>query len=572
MKIVSPLAILAAVLMMIPSLTTLGTQAFTMPPTRTFRSALLVAAATTTSRTTARAASTTTTCAAEPLQKTSESYQKLLTKLQSITHLQRVQAVLGYDQLVFMPQAASAERGNQLSALAGLIHEQTTNPELKDLIGQALRDVDTAGSEDTDAKRLLELEQKAYEENERISADLAAKAASLGSTAYTAWTTARENDDFDAFAPVLEECFETAMELSKAKRGNAERDLYSQMLDEYEVGMPQDRIDEIFGEIQEALVPLIQRVLESSYQPSTDPLMGDFNVDAQKELGTDIVTKLGFDINLGRIDVSVHPFTNSFSPKDVRITSRYRTDEWYQGLAAMIHEGGHAMYEQNLGDSATRLDTALSMGTHESQSLFWERHIGLSESFWEWALPQWKEKFPDEFKKTTARQVYEAVNNVSPSLIRVEADELTYPLHVILRYRIEREVIEGKLPVKDIAQRWKDDMKTLLNVNVPTDREGCLQDVHWSALAFGYFPTYLIGSASAAQLCHFCKQDLPNMDELVQKGEFGPIKEWVVEKVHKHGKRYESLDALFEAQLGEKLNPKYFIEYLTDKYSDIYKL
>ena len=521
-----------------------------------------------------RSASTTMTSSIELLQETSPSFKTLLTKLKANTQLQRVQAVMGYDQLVSMPQAASEERGHQLGALASLVHEKTTDPELKKLIEESFKDAEESkdGAADSDAKRLLELERRAIEENERVSPELAAKAASLGSTAHAAWATAREKDDFPAFAPVLKDCFDTAMEISTAKRGDKDKTLYSQMLDEYEVGMPEERIQEVFGSIEKALVPLIQKVLESSYQPSTEPLKGTYSVDDQKKVGKEIVTQLGFDVNFGRIDVSVHPFTTSMSPKDVRITSRYRDDEWSQGLAGLVHECGHAMYEQNLLASATQLDSALSMGTHESQSLFWERHVGLSLPFWNWAFPKLQETFPTEFEGVTARQVYEAVNAVSPSLIRVEADELTYPLHVIMRYRIERDVIGGTLEVSDIAKRWKEDMKSLLNVNVPNDKEGCLQDVHWSALAFGYFPTYLIGSATAAQLCHYCRQDLPDFDELIEKGEFGSIKEWLINKVHKHGKRYESLDALLEAQVGEKLNPEYFIRYLTEKYSELYKL
>lgn len=499
---------------------------------------------------------------------TSPSYKTLLKKLETITHLGRAQSVLNYDQLVFMPKEASPERGAQLSALAAVLHEKTTDPELKALIEAATKELNDS---DTDAMRLLELEQKSFEENERISADLAAKSASLGSSAYSAWVEAKTANDFDSFAPVLKDCFETAMELAKAKRGDKDISLYTQMLDEYEIGMSQTRIDEIFGEIQTALVPLIQKVLTSNDKPSTAPLNGKFEIDTQKRMCEEIVTKMGYDLQKGRIDVSVHPFTSSFSPKDVRITSRYREDEWYQGLAAMVHESGHAMYEQSMGTSATSIDSALSMGTHESQSLFWERHVGLGRPFWKWATPTLKERFPEKFGDCSPEEIYGAVNSVSQGLIRVEADELTYPLHVILRYGIEKDVIGGTLEVKDIPERWNQDMKKMLDVDVPDDAQGCLQDIHWASLAFGYFPTYLIGSATAAQLAHYCSRDL-NMDEMVEKGEFGEIKEWLTSKVHRHGKRYKSLDELLEDQVGEKLNPKYFIDYLTEKYSELYKL
>ena len=228
-----------------------------------------------------------------------------------------------------------------------------------------------------------------------------------------------------------------------------------------------------------------------------------------------------------------------------------------------------AIYEQNLKPSALRIDSALSMGTHESQSLFWERHVGKSKEFWKWATPILKEAFEDF--NYNPEEVYAAVNSVSRGFIRVEADELTYPLHVILRYQIEKDVVEGKLDVKDIPKRWNEDMKSLLDVDVPSDTLGCLQDVHWSALAIGYFPTYLIGSSTAAQLAHYCRKDIPEMNELVEKGEFSKIREWLTDKIHRHGMRYESLDKLLEAQVGEKLNPKYFIDYITEKYMDIYE-
>jgi len=323
--------------------------------------------------------------------------------------------------------------------------------------------------------------------------------------------------------------------------------------------------------VKSALVPLISRVLASPSKPSEEPLEGTFDIGKQQQLSETLVKAIGYQPEKGRIDVSVHPFSSSMSASDVRITSRFREDEWYQGLAGTIHEGGHAIYEQNLEHSAVSLDAALSMGTHESQSLFWERHIGLSKPFWRFAHPHLPE-LDASFQNYTPEEVYGAVNRVSNSFIRVEADELTYPLHVILRYTIEKDVIGGKLAVGDISKRWNEDMKSLLDVDVTSDDKGVLQDVHWSALAFGYFPTYLIGAIAAAQLFHYCEKDIPDIDARIEAGDFQPIKDWLKDKVHKHGRRYESLDGMLEDQLGEPLNSKYFIEYLTAKYTDLYQL
>lgn len=518
------------------------------------------------------------TKASQSLQETSEAYSKLIQELKTITQLERASAVLGYDQLVFMPQHAdtSVERGSQMAALAGVIHEKSTNPKLLEWMDQAMIDLSNIVDEDGDAKgleddaRILELERKSFLEAQRVPAELASKAAELSSSAYSAWVNAREAKDFGMFAPVLQDCFETSMAINKAQRGESDHSLYTQMLDQFETGMDPKRINDMFDEIQEALVPLIASVLASKTPPSDKALHGTFDLDKQKELNQKIVKQIGFKEETGRIDVSVHPFTTSFSPSDVRITSRFREDEWYQGLAGTVHEGGHAIYEQNLKSSALSIDTALSMGTHESQSLFWERHIGLSKPFWKWATPMLQEAFDDY--DYSADQVYGAVNSVSQSLIRVEADELTYPLHVILRYNIERDVVEGKLDVKDIPERWNKGMKELLDIDVPSDDKGCMQDVHWSSLAIGYFPTYLLGAVAAAQLDHYCRQDIPDMEAKIAKGEFSEIQQWLTQKIHRHGRRYKSLDALLEAQLGEKLNPKYFVEYLTTKYSELYQI
>jgi carboxypeptidase Taq len=525
----------------------------------------------------------------EPKEKS--MYAELVQKLQSITHLERASAVLNYDQLVFMPQgdATSIERGAQMAALADIIHAKKTDKKLLELVEGSIQELKAEEDNTSDKNnyiykaRLLELERKSFVENERIPAKLASKAASLSASAYAAWVKARQANDFNAFAPVLEDCFQTAMDIATAKKRGSDTsddedkedvDVYTQMLDEFEVDMAQSRIEEMFVEIQNALVPLLTKVLNSDHAPSTLPIQEKdktFPLERQKVLSQRIVKAIGFNEELGRIDVSVHPFSTSFSPSDVRITSRFREDEWYQGLAGTIHEGGHAIYEQNLPhSSALSIDAALSMGTHESQSLFWERHVGLSRPFWNWATPLLHEAF--DGYNYSAEQVYGAVNAVSQSLIRIEADELTYPLHVILRYNIEKDVVNGKLSVKDIPTLWNKDMQDLLQVNVPSDTKGCLQDVHWSGLAIGYFPTYLIGAVAAAQLAHYCRVDHPNMDDLMEQGKFGPIKQWLTQKVHAHGRRYKSLDALLEAQVGEALNPKYFIEYLTNKYTDLYQL
>ena len=531
---------------------------------------------------TVRSASTTATAEemstnADGTCSTTAAYQELVELLEGITHLGRASAVLGYDQMVFMPQtdSASNERGKQSAALAAVIHEKSVDPRIGELLTQLESATDVSLS--SDQQRVAELARKAYDKKVKIPTSLASKAASLSAQAYNIWAKARAADDFSQFQDILGEGIDVAKQSAAAIQTPdeiaAQKSLYATMLDEFEVGMDPDRIDAIFEEIQSALVPLIDLVLsDKATPPNTSLLNGKFPIPAQEAMCKDLVRAIGFDDSQGRIDVSVHPFSSSMSKHDCRITSRFKEEEWYQGLAGSLHEAGHAMYEQNMGGdevtNALPIDAALSMGMHESQSLFWERHIGMSKSFWQYAAP-----IVNGHLKTShsAEDLYAAVNNAQRSLIRVEADELTYPLHVILRYTIERDFIESRLDVANIPTRWNKGMKDMLNIDVPSDAKGCLQDVHWSMLAYGYFPTYLIGAATAAQWAHYCQKDIKDFDKKVAAGDFTEIKEWMTEKVHKHGSRYKSLDEHLKAQVGEELNPKYFIDYLTQKYKELYQ-
>ncbi|KAG7365004.1 carboxypeptidase [Nitzschia inconspicua] len=499
---------------------------------------------------------------------TKSAYEQLTAKLRAIGSLQQCEALLKYDRMVFMPQSqeTAQARGVQLSALASVVHEKTTDKSLFQLLEEAEKDLP---KEDADAPRVLELTRKTLEENSRVTAELAARKAKHGALAHSSWAQAREKEDFALFVPALTTCFEIAKEEAAAKRIDESVTLYDQMLDHFEPGMKMERIDQVFEEIERALVPLLERVRNSETKPSTTPLEGTFDIAMQKKVCKEVVTQLGFDEARGRIDVAVHPFTSSASPADVRITSRFSDNEWQMGLLATIHEGGHAMYEQSLGKSGLEIDHALSMGTHESQSLFWERMVAKSLPFWKWIAPKLNEAF--ESFDYTPEQLYDAVNAIKPNnCIRVEADELTYPLHVLLRYRLEKEIITDKLTVEEIPAKWNELMMDLLGVQVPNDSLGCLQDIHWSAFAIGYFATYLLGSSTAAQLAYYCEKDIPDMYALIEKGQFEPLKAWLTDKVHKHGRRYKSLDDLLEAQVGEKLNPKYFIDYLEEKYSKLY--
>ncbi len=499
-------------------------------------------------------------------------FQQLSSKLQTITRLQRLSALANWDQLVMMPQAEEnhSERGAQLAALAGVVHAQSTSLELRDLIAKCEAGISSLEAREATAVREA---KRDYDRQAALPAELAERQASLSSEAYSVWSKAREADDFDAFAPMLRRCFETAREVAACRSPRG--DPYDESLQSFERGMSGDRIEELFDAVQARLVPLLRKCLDSPYQPSTAPLSASaegetFPVDSQLSLSKSIVAALGLDMaSNARLDLSVHPFSTSFGPTDVRITTRFSEHEWYQGLAGSIHEAGHSMYEAGLRPSALPVDVAVSMGVHESQSLFWERHVGLSRPFWSWAGPRVREALG---VSSSDEMLFEAANAVQrDNRIRVEADELTYPMHVVLRFGIERSLLRGDLSVEELPAVWDARMRELLGVEPRSDAEGCLQDVHWSSLAIGYFPSYLLGAMMAAQLAHFCRADV-DMDGCLERGEFGEVLGWLREKVHDKGVMYPSMDELLTEVCGEGLNATYFCEYLEEKYGALYRL
>ena len=509
---------------------------------------------------------------ATPTVETTQSFQKLSSKLQTITRLQRLSALANWDQLVMMPQSDEnhGERGAQLAALAGVVHAQSTAPELRDLIASAEEEAATLDAREQATVREA---KRDFDRQAALPAELAERQAALTSEAYAVWTKAREASDYAAFAPTLDKCFATAREVAACR---SDGDAYDESLQSFERGMSGDRIAELFGAVQARLTPLLRDCLAAEHQPSTAPLSAGagsdgFAVEKQQQLSSAIVGALGLQMGShARLDLSVHPFSTSFGPNDVRITTRFDEREWYQGLAGSIHEAGHSMYEAGLRATALPVDCAVSMGVHESQSLFWERHVGLSRPFWTWAGPQVRETLGVAADDDA---LYAAANAVqAQSLIRVEADELSYPMHVILRFEIERALLRGELAVGDVPATWNARMGDLLGVTPEIDAKGCLQDVHWSSLAIGYFPSYLLGAMMAAQLQHYCRAALPQFDELLAKGDFKPILAWLRTNVHDQGLLHPSMDALLEHACGEPLNPEYFLGYLEDKYRALYRL
>lgn len=345
------------------------------------------------------------------------------------------------------------------------------------------------------------------------------------------------------------------------------------MLDQYEPGMTTEILDEVFADLRSKIVPLVKQIAESPNKPNTDFLVKRFSKEQQERFSHELLKQLGYDFEAGRLDETVHPFQITLNRGDVRITTKYDENDFRSAIFGTIHECGHALYEQNIAEEldGTPLSSGTSMGIHESQSLFYENFIGRNENFWIHNYELLQQHSPEQFSHVALEDFINAINESKPSLIRIEADELTYPLHIMIRYEIEKGLFNGDIKVEDLPQIWNDKYEEYLGIRPENDGEGVLQDVHWSSGLFGYFPSYALGFLYAAQLKSAMLKDIPNFDELCRTGEFAPMLNWLTEKVHRHGKMKKPLEILNEAT-GEGLNAEHLVEHLRNKYSKVYQL
>ncbi|KAF9934099.1 hypothetical protein FBU30_003380 [Linnemannia zychae] len=527
-------------------------------------------------------------------------YDQLTARLKDLNHLNGISGLLQWDQEVMMPSKAAAARAEQLSTLAGVSHEMQTSPVLGSLLEELEQRQDLATELNPYELANIRLSRKTYKEETLLPVELVKANAALNSRSVAAWVEARKESDFSKFAPFLEDqikilrqkvgykikggvCEEARRINEKARTslGLTEADecykgYYQALLNDYEPGFKDDRLQVLFADLKQNLVPLIAKIRAKNFQHDNSYIEGDFDVKKQTELSHRISKQIGFDTDAGRLDVSTHPFTGGAHPTDVRMTTRYTINNFQEGITGTIHETGHSLYEQ--GRNKEYVDTpvsqALSLGVHESQSLLWERMVALSKPFWTYTLPLLKEQFADHenLQAVTPEQYYNAFNRVEPGFIRIEADEVTYPMHVILRYEIEKALVEGDIQVADVPALWNAKMKEYLDLEVTEDRIGCLQDTHWAVGLIGYFPTYTLGSIYAVQIFGTAKEAIPNLDEHLAKGEFHVLKEWLNKNVHEQGSLKESGDDLIFDLTGKHLDSSLYVKYLTDKYTAIYDL
>lgn len=497
-----------------------------------------------------------------------EALARLKAVAEEVAALQSALAVMSWDQETYMPPGGAEERAKQMATLARLAHEKWTSDEVGQLLEDARTEVHGA---DPDSYEALYVHNAArqYEKARKLPARLAAELKQAAALALEAWRAAKETADFSRFAPHLERL--VALNIEQAERLGYTQERYDALLDLYEPEMPTQAVADVFARLKEELVPLVAAVAQRP-QVDDSPLRGRFDRQAQWELGMDALRAIGFDLNRGRQDVSAHPFTISFSRSDVRITTRVKEEDWTSALFSTLHEAGHGMHAQGIPADVdgTPLMWRMSLGISESQSRLWENVVGRSKAFWEYFLPRLHQRFP-QLAPFGLDAVYRAVNKVERSLIRTEADELTYNLHIFVRFDLERELIAQRLPVADLPEAWNAKMKEYVGVVPDSDSSGVLQDIHWSQGAFGYFPTYTLGNLLSVQFFDQAVQENPEIPDLIRRGEFDALRIWTNERIHRYGAMYPPME-IVRRVTGRGLDSRPYLNYLRAKYGEIYGL
>ncbi len=489
------------------------------------------------------------------------AYQALLEHVKRLNYVGDAAGVLGWDQQVMMPEGGTPARAKQSSALSTLQHELLTD----DDVATWLDDLEDADLTDEQAAVVREL-RRDHERAARVPEDLVQRISEATSNALPVWEQAKAESDWSAFEDTLAEILDLRREYAEAI--DPDRDPYEVLFEEYEPYLGIDTAERVLDRLAEELPPLIEAVRESDAEPA-QPFEGAFAESDQRALAEDALDLLGYDWDHGRLDTSSHPFTQG-TQFDARITTRFSEDDPLDALGSTIHEFGHAQYTLGLPQEnyGTPLGQSRDLTVHESQSRLWENHVGRSKPFWELFAPRVEERLGVE---AAPQALYEAANEVyDDNLIRVEADELTYHTHILVRFEIERDLVRGDLDVSEVPEVWNDKMEEYLGIRPDDDAEGCLQDIHWTHGNFGYFPTYTLGSVLAAQLDATARENL-SLDEQIRDGEFDPLREWLGEQIHQHGARYTTPDLIEEAT-GEGFTADYFLDYVEEKYADLYDL
>ncbi|NMB55794.1 MAG: carboxypeptidase M32 [Leptolinea sp.] len=496
-----------------------------------------------------------------------DSLDQLKTLLGEVYDLNSTLALMGWDQQTYMPGGGAGERGLAMATISRIMHLKIVSDEMQKCLAEC--ESDSAGlADDSDEARLIKVTRREVNRRIRIPANWVASFAEATAVGQEMWEQAKGTSDFSRFQPYLERIIELRREY--ASFFQPYNHIYDPLLDEFEPGLKTRDVQAIFDVLRKDQIELI-RELKSRPQVNSAFLHQFFPESAQWEFGVQVVTDMGFDWNRGRQDSSAHPFTTTFGMGDVRITTRLIPDNLASALFSTIHEGGHALYEQGFHANHFRspLATGASMALHESQSRMWENLVGRSKNFWKHYYPGLQQRFPTQLGNVSLEQFYKGINRVEPTLIRTEADEATYNLHIMLRLELEIALLDRQVEVRDLPGIWRDRMQEYLGVVPKDDAHGVLQDIHWAGGLVGYFPTYALGNVISAQIWETINRDIPDLDEQISRGDFKPLLSWLRENIHVHGAKFETQE-LVKKVTGSTIDPQPYLSYLQTKFSEIY--
>jgi carboxypeptidase Taq len=503
-----------------------------------------------------------------------ENYDSLVDRLRRKAVLESCASVLGWDEQTYMPTGGAEHRAEQLALLSGEAHAAATDSDLGELIGE-LESASEGEWDDADDPRLANVREarRAYDRATCLPRRLVEELSRVATLSQQAWVSARREKDFAAFLPFLEQVVALKREEAAAIGFAEGGEPYDALLEDYEPGATSAWVDSVFAPLRAATVELLDEIRGSGVQLPVEIVERSYPVSAQREFGTAASRRIGFSFDEGRLDVAAHPFCSGFGPGDCRLTTRYDEHHFPGAFFGTMHESGHGIYEQGLDRAAygTAMGVSCSLGIHESQSRMWENFVGRGGAFWEFLFEDARTTFPEALGEETRERFVAAINDVRPSMIRVEADEVTYNLHIMLRFELERALIDGSLQPADVATAWKETFARDFGITPADDSEGCLQDIHWSSGSLGYFPTYALGNIYAAQFFVAAETAVGPLDKQFAEGDFGPLKEWLNREIHQRGRQFPA-ERLVEVVTGEPLSHEPLVEHLRSRFRPLYGL
>ena len=509
--------------------------------------------------------------------KTIATLEALTTRLLEIQRINSAASVLSWDQETYMPAGGGEARAEQIAVLQGLSHQKLVSPEIESLLSQWIDRATGQAFEqpgdrwDEPSRSLLREVWRDFSRAKKLPSDFVIKMSRECSLAQQVWAEAKEQSKFAMFLPNLRRVL--SLKREEAQYLGYEESPYNALLDIYEPGSTIAALRPVFARLKARLIPLLGKITRSSVRIDESILRYTYDQARQLEFGRLVLIAMGYDFERGRLDLSAHPFTTSFHPTDVRVTTRVHEHELQSCLFSCIHEGGHGLYDQGLDQRyfGTPLGDSVSLGIHESQSRLWENCVGRSLPFWRYFYPILQQTFHHQLRGVDVEQFYAAINCVKPSLIRVDADELTYNLHIMLRFEIEQDLIEGRTQPEDLPTIWNQKMEEFLGIIPKSDAEGVLQDVHWSYGAFGYFPTYTLGNLYAVQFFEQAKLEIPHLEDEIEAGQLMVLRRWLEQKIHRWGRMFTP-DHLAQRVMGTSVSPEPFLAYMENKYGNLYQL